>query len=222
MGFDFDLKSSQYDDVLGPDHKHYMKQKTELLLQCIRENRLSTKKILDVGCGTGELETNLANQFEVVGIDLAVPMLRVAKDKCRDCEFLRASCNKIPFRDGAFAMALVVNVLHHLKTSDRQALFSEISKILAPGGHLFVFEHNPRNPFTRMVVRSCQIDRDAILLNTEEVASLAKANKIDMLKIEYLTFFPPVLSFLNSCERRMKCLSLGGEFMFLGQKKLCH
>jgi ubiquinone/menaquinone biosynthesis C-methylase UbiE len=197
-----------------------MKQKTDLLLQCIRENGLDTKLILDVGCGAGELEKNLTHQFDIVGIDLAVSMLRVAKDRRRDCEFLRANCTKLPFRDDAFTMVLVVNVLHHLKLGDRQPFFTEISKMLAPNGHMVVFEHNPRNPFTRIVVRSCQIDRDAVLLNTEEVASLAYANQIDKVDIEYLTFFPPVLSFMTPHEKRMQHLPLGGEFMFLGRKKL--
>ena len=220
MGFDVDLQASHYENILGPSHKHYLKQKTDLLLRCIREKGLNTKIILDVGCGTGELERNLANRLEVVGVDLTVSMLRVAKGRYRDCEFMRASCNKLPFRDSAFTLVLVVNVLHHLKLNDRQALFSEVSKMLVPGGHLVVFEHNPKNPFTRIVVRGCQIDRDAVLLNTKEVTSLANASKIGKVDIEYLTFFPAVLSFLNSLERRMQRLPLGGEFMFLGQKEV--
>ena len=220
LGFDFDLQASHYENMLGPSHKHYMRQKTDLLLRCIRKKGLNTKTILDVGCGTGELERNLANRLEVVGVDLTVSMLRVAKGRYRDCEFMRASCNKLPFRDSAFTLVLVVNVLHHLKLNDRQALFSEVSKMLVPGGHLVVFEHNPKNPFTRIVVRGCQIDRDAVLLNTKEVTSLANASKIGKVDIEYLTFFPAVLSFLNSLERRMQRLPLGGEFMFLGQKEV--
>jgi len=220
LGFDVDLQASHYENILGPSHKHYLKQKTDLLLRCIREKGLNTKIILDVGCGTGELERNLANRLEVVGVDLTVSMLRVAKGRYRDCEFMRASCNKLPFRDSAFTLVLVVNVLHHLKLNDRQALFSEVSKMLVPGGHLVVFEHNPKNPFTRIVVRGCQIDRDAVLLNTKEVTSLANASKIGKVDIEYLTFFPAVLSFLNSIERRMQRLPLGGEFMFLGQKEV--
>jgi ubiquinone/menaquinone biosynthesis C-methylase UbiE len=220
LDFEFDLQASCYENMLGPSHKHYMKQKMDLLLRCIREKGLNTKTILDVGCGTGEIERNLANRLEMIGVDLAVSMLRVAKDRYRDCEFLRASCNKLPFRDGAFTMVLVVNVLHHLKLSNRQAFFSEVSKTLAPGGHVVVFEHNPKNPFTRIVVRGCQIDRDAVLLNPEEVMSLANASKIGKVDIKYLTFFPAVLSFLDSFERRMQRLPLGGEFMFLGRKEL--
>jgi ubiquinone/menaquinone biosynthesis C-methylase UbiE len=220
LDFEFDLQASCYENMLGPSHKHYMKQKMDLLLRCIREKGLNTKTILDIGCGTGEIERTLANRLEIVGVDLAVSMLRVAKDRYRDCEFLRASCNKLPFRDSAFTMVLVVNVLHHLKLSNRQALFSEVSKTLAPGGYVVVFEHNPKNPFTRIVVRACQIDRYVVLLNTKEVTSLANASKIDKIEIKYLTFFPAVLSFLDSLERRMQCLPLGGEFMFLGRKEL--
>jgi len=220
LGFDSDQQALCSKDVFGPSHKRYMKQKTDLLLKCIRENRLNTKKILDVGCGTGELETNLANRLEVIGVDLATAMLSVAKEKCRDCEFLRASCDKLPFRDGAFTMVLAVNVLHHLKPNERKPFFSEISKILEPWGYVVVFEHNPKNPFTRILVRCCRIDRGILLLNTKEVTSLARTSKIDKVDIVYLTFFPPILSFMESLERRMQRLPLGGEFMFLGRKKL--
>jgi ubiquinone/menaquinone biosynthesis C-methylase UbiE len=220
LGFEFDLQASRYEKMLGTSHKYYMKQKMGLLLRCIREKGLNPKTILDIGCGTGEIERNLANRLEMVGVDLAVSMLRFAKDRYRDCEFLRASCNKLPFRDSAFTMVLVVNVLHHLKPCNRQAFFSEVSKTLAPGGHLVVFEHNPKNPFTRIVVRGCQIDRDAVLLNTKKVTNLANASKIHKVDIKYLTFFPAVLSFLDSLEKRMQGLPLGGEFMFLGRKEL--
>jgi ubiquinone/menaquinone biosynthesis C-methylase UbiE len=220
LRFNFDRQALRNEDVFGPSHKRYMKQKTDLLLRCIRKNRLNTKKILDVGCGTGELETNLANRLEVIGVDLATAMLSVAKEKREDCEFLRASCDKLPFRDCTFTMVLVVNVLHHVKPNERNPFFSEISKMLVPGGYVIVFEHNPKNPFTRILVRCCRIDRGILLLNTKEVTSLARTSEIDKVDILYLTFFPPILSFMETLERRMQRLPLGGEFMFLGRKKL--
>ena len=41
--------------------------------------------------------------------------------------------------------------------------------VLKPGGRLYVFEHNPRNPLVRYVIARTPIDENAILLDAREV-----------------------------------------------------
>ena len=39
----------------------------------------------------------------------------------------------------------------------------EINRVLKLGGRLYFFEHNPWNPFTRFLVRTCPFDKNAQL-----------------------------------------------------------
>lgn len=215
--FDFNLEGNLYEEILGKSHKYYIKQKADLLLRCVKEREMDTKTVLDIGCGTGELEYVL--RLETISIDLSRSMLRIAKARCGNCEFIRASCNHLPFREDVFTLVLAVNILHHLKENDRQSSFSEAHRTLIHNKHMVVFEHNSKNPFTRIVVRRCEVDKGIRLLNAKQITNLAKSHKIEKVEIKYLTFFPASFPFLDRLEREMYNIPFGGDFLFLGEKR---
>ena len=56
---------------------------------------------------------------------------------------------------------------------ERPGLYREVTRLLRPGGRLYVFEHNPWNPVAQWVVRHTPIDRDAVLLGARRGALAA-------------------------------------------------
>ena len=64
--------------------------------------------VLDIGCGTGEFERLvLSEQPEqrMVGVDLSVKMLEIAREKCQaypNVTFCAASSSALPFPDHSF------------------------------------------------------------------------------------------------------------------------
>ena len=70
-----------------------------------------------------------------------------------------------------------MDVLHHVRPSDRADLVGELATRLAPGGRLVVFEHNPLNPVTVNAVQACAFDADAVLLFPWEVTRLLDSLK---------------------------------------------
>jgi len=75
-------------------------------------------RILDVGCGTGLLEEEIASKAEVlVGIDASRRMLMMAKKRTRlygNVEFALADSDFLPFRDETFTHVLSFTLLQNL------------------------------------------------------------------------------------------------------------
>ncbi len=75
--------------------------------------------ILDIACGTGELERILVNNYpnlNITGVDISEKMLDVAKSKfpnSQKIEFLKASANSLPFPDSSFDMIVSASALHY-------------------------------------------------------------------------------------------------------------
>jgi SAM-dependent methyltransferase len=93
-------------------------------------------RILDAGCGSGRNMADLALRGAVAGVELASSSLDVAR--ARGVGEVRAGSleEPLPFADGAFDLAVALDVLEHLR-DDRPA-WHELARVVAPGGRLVV------------------------------------------------------------------------------------
>lgn len=97
-------------------------------------------RLLDVGCGTGELLSRIAVAHPdavLAGIDPVPAMLEVAKGKFSGNAELRIGyANALPWEDGSFDVVVSCNVFHYI-THPPEAL-REIGRVLRPGGALVI------------------------------------------------------------------------------------
>ena len=115
-------------------------------------------KVLDVGCGTGSLtliaKARVGTDGEVHGIDAASEMIDVARRKAAqanvDVDFQAALIENIPFSDSYFDVVLSSLMLHHLPDDLKHKGFTEINRVLKPGGCFFAVDFDPpTNPLLR-------------------------------------------------------------------------
>lgn len=129
---------------------------------CVREirrrNGASHPKILDMGCGTGDLSIAFSSMGTVFGCDFCLPMLRVGRQKlvkgsCTDRIHLAgADALSLPFAAGSFDVAVSAFVLRNL--ADIEAGFREARRVLKQGGLVGILDFGmPKAPVLAPVYR---------------------------------------------------------------------
>jgi SAM-dependent methyltransferase len=94
-------------------------------------------RLLDIGCGTGATLYHLRDAVSGTGIDLA-PEAMIWSARRMLPRLARATALQLPFPDGAFDAALMMDVLYHRAVPDRPAALREARRILRPGGVIFL------------------------------------------------------------------------------------
>lgn len=103
------------------------------------------RRVLDLGCGTGELTRLTARHFpeaRVVGVDFTAAMLDVARRRTSGARatigYGRATALRLPFPDATFDLATNAFLVRNLV--DLDAALREMRRVLRPGGVLLILE----------------------------------------------------------------------------------
>ena len=103
-------------------------------------------RLLEVGCGTGQLSNYLGiSQREVFGTDMSVSSLKLAEEFRRQNEldnvrFFQMNLFYPIFKECVFDLVICNGVLHH--TKDPAEGFRKISRLVKIGGYLIVGVYN--------------------------------------------------------------------------------
>lgn len=102
--------------------------------------------LLDLGCGDGIIGQALDGS-PVIGLDISRHCVKLSKGRGLHAA-VGDAIHALPFKDEAFDTVSCIDVLHHL---DQQwdSIFSELHRVLKPGGTLCIVEPDARNPFVR-------------------------------------------------------------------------
>jgi SAM-dependent methyltransferase len=95
----------------------------------------ASPRILDVGCGPGNLLDYLTPYGRIFGTDFSIDALRFCIGRGFNRQF-RADFHNLPVQTDSFDLVTCIDVLEHL-TDDRRAI-GELQRILRPGGMLVV------------------------------------------------------------------------------------
>jgi SAM-dependent methyltransferase len=104
------------------------------------------RSVLDVACGEGYGAAMLAGKAErVTGVDISVDAIRHARSRYgrqANLEFIAASCDRLPFPDASFDLAISFETIEHIET--QQAFIAELARVLRPDGVLLLSSPNKR------------------------------------------------------------------------------
>ena len=117
---------------------------------------LADKRILDVGCGTGEFLAAFqawgARPQNLFGVDLLPDRIRRARQKFHEIAFQEANAEKLPFTDGFFDLVAVFTVFSSILDQQMACNVSEeISRVLRSGGAVLWYDFRMNNPFNEHV-----------------------------------------------------------------------
>jgi arsenite methyltransferase len=111
------------------------------------------ERVLDVGCGAGT-DSLVAAQMvgaegRVVALDMTPEMLAKARAAAAEMgadnvEFVEGDAEEMPFPDASFDVVISNGVIDLIP--DKDAVFSEILRVLEPGGRMQVADVTIQNP----------------------------------------------------------------------------
>jgi ubiquinone/menaquinone biosynthesis C-methylase UbiE len=150
----YDKVADKYVENLQYPHTlEYLRYLDMAFMQAIKGANLT--EVAEICCGHGEL-LSLADFRGVngIGVDISSNMLEYACNKHRSANnfiFIQGDATKLPLNDGQFDSVFIFGGIHHVP--DRSALFSEIHRILRPGGR-FYFREPVSDFFVWRIIRS--------------------------------------------------------------------
>lgn len=111
----------------------------------LRTRAAERSTVLDVGCGSGEIATWLAHQFEVdvLGVDTSSAMLAQAETADR-VSYRQVPRGRLPLDDGSVDAAFAAFVYVCEPDPDvLTGLTREVHRVVRPGGRFVVLDSNP-------------------------------------------------------------------------------
>ncbi|MCX7877174.1 MAG: class I SAM-dependent methyltransferase [Ignavibacteria bacterium] len=205
----------------GQDVDFFIELKA-VIIQQLAEKYFSSHeklKVLDIGCGIGLIDSYLSGYFNCLyGTDVEKGIIEKASESNPAVKYTLYDGNTLPYEDLSFDICFAVNVIHHVPPVKWQNFVNEMFRVLNKGGLAMIFEHNPFNPLTRKVVKSCEFDKDAVLLHHREIKNLVKKAGFVIAETAYIIFFPFRSVFFRKAEQFMKWLPLGAQQYVVGRK----
>jgi ubiquinone/menaquinone biosynthesis C-methylase UbiE len=108
---------------------------------------IAGSRLIDVGCGTGELAMTavLKGTVSAIGIDATPAMIDIARARAHAgrnaAQFQLAIAEALPFADGAADIITSTYFFHHLPGEVKRQALREMWRVLAPGGRLVVTDY---------------------------------------------------------------------------------
>lgn len=126
----------QFTDGADPEYE-------EQMLPIVAEHLQGATRVLDIGCGEGQVARHIARTVPgvaVVGVEPAEAQLVVARERAGGPRYVRGEANALPVADGAFDAVVACLVFEHI--TDVDAALAEVARSLSPGGvFLFLLNH---------------------------------------------------------------------------------
>ncbi len=222
----FDSIAGEYEEILAgtvrgtgfpPSYfQEYKPREVRRFLERLRPP-LEPETFLVFGCGPGLSEPWIRKYFpraKIFAADVSRESVEAARRRnleVEDLEYGVIEKGILPF-PGPFDVVFAANVFHHVAPGARRGILELLRETLSPRGYLFLFEHNPWNPFTRRAVARCPMDEGVSLLSPRYTKALLKEAGFRQVRIRFTLFVPGALRFLLFLEPRLAWLPLGGQY----------
>jgi ubiquinone/menaquinone biosynthesis C-methylase UbiE len=223
----FDTYAKNYREVInrsirrsGEEYEYFI----DLRVRMMRERldrycpypQLWPSTILDFGCGTGVTESFMGRYFpdaSLFGIDISEESIQFARmSNAAGTTYTTGDGESLPYRDQKFDVIYMNGTMHHIQAGKRFDALCELKRVLAPGGFLFLYENNPRNPLMTRAMRVNPFDAGINPIMPKELRELSLCAGFNVVETWYYFFFPRFLKALRPWEAKLERLPFGAQY----------
>lgn len=124
----------QFTDGVDPEY-------TEQILPLIAQHLPTAGRMIDVGCGEGQVARVAAELgLDVLGVDPALSQVLVARERAGGPTYVQGSATDLAVEDASADVVVACLVFEHI--ADVDTALAEVSRVLRPGGRfLFLLNH---------------------------------------------------------------------------------
>ena len=141
----WDKEGSCHWGLFKNKENNYLKASEYLTDLMIEKSGINSRsKVLDLGCGNGEVTIQVAKKTGsyIFGVDLSGVRIKNAEDKLKQnalafVSFKKASATNLPFKDGEFTHVWSQATIYHVHDKDKA--LSEVYRVLKKDG-IFIFD----------------------------------------------------------------------------------
>jgi SAM-dependent methyltransferase len=184
---------------------------------------------LDFGCGNGRMLKSLIESsaispllerghLKLFGFDTSVESIKEAQNLLGDERvYLVSEINQLRGKL-YFDFVISCHVFHHIPPDQRGTAATTLRECMKPNGRLVIWEHNPYNPFARLLVNACPFDKDARLLTLDATKRLFENHSFRVVGQAYVDVFPPrwlQFPFLAAIEKRLMSHPFGAQYWIM-------
>lgn len=120
-------ENQKYSNFLDSQKKEDFKKVSDFILKYTKAD----SKILDVGCGSGNLLESIDNRVNKYGVDISKTSINKSLNKKLKCKVYDGK--SIPFKENEFDLVNTFNVLEHV--DNVETFLSENLRVLKKGGY---------------------------------------------------------------------------------------
>lgn len=143
----YDELSSRYTGLISKCVPRY-RELMDNMFHYIPED-FSPKRILDLGCGTGNLTAEILKRFpeaEIYALDISEEILNESRKRFAaqpNVQYIRADFREMHLPPGSFDLILSSIAIHHIPDPEKEILYRDIYQALCPAG-IFILADQTR------------------------------------------------------------------------------
>ena len=223
----FDQHADNYSDTInkslrkfGTSHDFFMAHKATILEELSKRHGVDQAKtrLLDVGCGTGQLHDHLSGKYLAIeGVDVSKESIRVAAENRPANCYTTYDGHRLPYENAKFDLVIAIAVFHHVHPSAWQSTADEMLRVTRPGGLSIVIEPNPFNPITRYIVNTCDLDKNAILVRPSQLRNIFARAGCAYVYTHTVMSVPPINFLLRHLDYLLGYFPFGAQYYLVAQ-----
>lgn len=147
------------------------------------------ERVLEIGFGTGLTFFNLhALYAEIHGLDLTASTDEIAqffRERGVETQLRQGDVRSLPYAEGFFDSVLMISILEHLRPADLPATFTEVRRVLRPGGQV-VYGAPVERPLMVLAFRALGYDIHQHHFSTEAQIAAAADQTLRRVRVQQL------------------------------------